>query len=55
MNERYYCFPDIHGCNSVLKTALQTVYDCNPEGGKIIFLGDYIDRGPDNYQGHFKL
>lgn len=47
--ERYYCFPDIHGCSEALKKALEFVYKENPEGGKIIFLGDYIDRGPDNY------
>jgi serine/threonine protein phosphatase 1 len=49
MNERYYCFPDIHGCSGLLRDALSFVYSHNPEGGKIIFLGDYIDRGPDNY------
>jgi serine/threonine protein phosphatase 1 len=47
--KRYYCFPDIHGCSDALKKALTFVYKENPEGGKIIFLGDYIDRGPDNY------
>ena len=49
MNERYYCFPDIHACSDVLKDALNFVYSNNPNGGKIIFLGDYIDRGPDNH------
>jgi serine/threonine protein phosphatase 1 len=49
MNERYYCFPDIHGCSGLLRDALSFVYRNNPNGGKIIFLGDYIDRGPDNY------
>ena len=44
----YYCFPDIHGMNKLLQKALQFVYKHNPEGGKIIFLGDYIDRGPEN-------
>jgi serine/threonine protein phosphatase 1 len=48
MNKRYYCFPDIHGCSSALNKALDYVYRSNPEGGKIIFLGDYIDRGPDS-------
>ena len=48
MNKRYYCFPDIHACSDVLKDALSFVYSNNHEGGKIIFLGDYIDRGPDN-------
>jgi serine/threonine protein phosphatase 1 len=47
--QRYYCFPDIHGCSDALKKALAFVYKENPEGGKIIFLGDYIDRGPNNY------
>jgi serine/threonine protein phosphatase 1 len=44
----YYCFPDIHGCYTLLAKALQFVYEKNPSGGKIIFLGDYIDRGSDN-------
>lgn len=48
MNNRYYCFPDIHGCSDTLNKALAFVYSQNPNGGKIIFLGDYIDRGPDN-------
>lgn len=47
--EKYYCFADIHGCNELLQKALKFVYDENPQGGKIVFLGDYIDRGPDNY------
>lgn len=48
MNNRYYCFPDIHGMHSLLELALDFVYQQNPDGGKIIFLGDYIDRGPEN-------
>lgn len=48
MVERYYAFPDIHGMNDLLQLALQFVYGSNPNGGKIIFLGDYIDRGHDN-------
>ena len=46
--EKYYCIPDIHGMNELLQKALSFIYDENPTGGKIIFLGDYIDRGPDN-------
>lgn len=45
---KYYCFPDIHGNYKLLKKALDYVYEKNPDGGKIIFLGDYIDRGPEN-------
>lgn len=48
MNERYYCFPDIHVRYDLLYKALQFVYSENSNGGKIIFLGDYIDRGPMN-------
>lgn len=44
----YYVIPDIHGCNKLLQKALEEIYCQNPEGGKIIFLGDYIDRGEDN-------
>ena len=48
INETYYCFPDIHGMYNLLRDALNFVYRRHPAGGKIIFLGDYIDRGPDN-------
>lgn len=44
---RYYVIPDIHGEAELLRTALTAIYDLNPGGGKIIFLGDYVDRGPD--------
>jgi len=44
----YYVIPDIHGRNDLLQMALCDLYEDNPDGGKIIFLGDYIDRGPDN-------
>lgn len=45
---KYYCFPDIHGRADLLQKALDFVYRENTSGGKIIFLGDYIDRGPEN-------
>lgn len=44
----YYVIPDIHGRNDLLQKALKDIYRREPNGGKIIFLGDYIDRGPDN-------
>ena len=37
---------DIHGCINSLKTLIQTVAP-KPED-KFIFLGDYVDRGPDS-------
>jgi len=48
MTQHYYVIPDIHGMSGLLKDALSTIYHANPNGGKIIFLGDYIDRGPDD-------
>lgn len=39
--------PDLHGESDLLRQALAAIYEWNPEGGKIIFLGDYVDRGPD--------
>lgn len=43
----YFVIPDIHGNNVLLQQALAEIYS-RQEGGKIIFLGDYIDRGDDN-------
>ena len=43
---------DIHGCRSELETLLEKLgYDPatrrHPDGRKIVFLGDLVDRGPD--------
>ena len=46
--KHYYVIPDIHGHNKLLQKALYEIYRQNPDEGKIIFLGDYIDRGLDN-------
>lgn len=46
--ENYFCIPDIHGCKHLLIKALDQIYS-RQGSGKIIFLGDYIDRGPDSY------
>ena len=35
---------DIHGCHVALTCLLQKVQPCAEDG--IVFLGDYIDRGP---------
>jgi len=45
---RYYCIPDLHGRKDLLDKALEALYEQNPNGGKIVFLGDYIDRGDDS-------
>jgi serine/threonine protein phosphatase 1 len=35
---------DIHGCNTALESLLRQVQPASTD--QIIFLGDYIDRGP---------
>jgi serine/threonine protein phosphatase 1 len=45
-----YAVGDIHGCSDLLKTLLAMIMDhrAKIEGtAKIVFLGDYVDRGPD--------
>jgi serine/threonine protein phosphatase 1 len=42
-----WIIPDIHGCLLTLKTLIE--YQITPQqGDELIFLGDYIDRGPDS-------
>lgn len=42
-----WVIPDIHGCLLTLKTLIE--YQIVPEkNDEFIFLGDYIDRGPDS-------
>lgn len=44
-----YIVGDIHGCYDELCLLLDKIYkDANGEPHKIIFLGDYVDRGPDS-------
>lgn len=38
---------DVHGCFSLLEAAMQ---DWNPETHKLMFLGDYTDRGPQSLE-----
>ncbi len=41
-----YFVGDIHGCHVQLKKFLDEHY--TPDSGTYVFLGDYIDRGPDS-------
>jgi len=43
---RRFVIGDIHGCSKALRTILETIAP-TPED-QLIFLGDYIDRGPDS-------
>ncbi len=43
---RRFVIGDIHGCAKALRTVIETI---NPErDDELIFLGDYVDRGPDS-------
>lgn len=52
-NTRIYAIGDIHGCSDLLETLLEQITADNlmradMESKKLVFLGDYIDRGPDS-------
>lgn len=44
-----FVIPDIHGRYDLVKLAVDHIYNTNPTG-KIVFLGDYIDRGPESME-----
>jgi serine/threonine protein phosphatase 1 len=49
-DRRYFVVGDIHGCYPKLKKLL-TRLDWTPDGDDLlVFLGDYIDRGPQSYE-----
>lgn len=43
---RRYVIGDIHGCAKALRTVIETIEPTHDD--EIIFLGDYIDRGPNS-------
>ena len=43
---RRYVIGDIHGCSKALRTLIECI-DPQPDD-QVIFLGDYVDRGPDS-------
>jgi serine/threonine protein phosphatase 1 len=43
---RLLCIGDVHGCAAELETLLVAL-DPRPED-RVVFLGDYVDRGPDS-------
>ncbi|RPI80103.1 MAG: serine/threonine protein phosphatase [Desulfobacteraceae bacterium] len=45
--QKTYIIGDIHGCLDMLKR-LMLKMNWNPEQDRLIFLGDYIDRGEDS-------
>src|SRR4051812_41627879 len=44
-----YAIGDIHGCHHLLAALLEGVRDhAGGQAHRLVFLGDYIDRGPDS-------
>ncbi|MCK5774959.1 MAG: serine/threonine protein phosphatase, partial [Bacteroidales bacterium] len=46
MNQKRWVIPDIHGYAKTLKSLLAQIRPAKED--HLIFLGDYIDRGPDS-------
>ena len=46
----YYALSDIHGENKLLEEAMEIIDIKINFQNKIIFLGDYIDNGPESCQ-----
>lgn len=46
MTKRIYAIGDIHGQIGMLHRALERIE--RDGGGRVVFLGDYVDRGPDS-------
>lgn len=50
--QRWYAIGDIHGCYDLLNQLIRTIDNDDEERGatdtRLLFLGDYIDRGPDS-------
>ena len=44
----YYVIPDVHGQYNKLNKLLNKIIDHKKPGDKIIFLGDYVDRGKNS-------
>ena len=45
--QRYFAIGDIHGCLDKL-LALMDLLDVDWSQDTVVFMGDYIDRGPDS-------
>ena len=44
--EKTFIIGDIHGCRGLLEKLMERI-DWDPEHHRLVFLGDYIDRGED--------
>jgi serine/threonine protein phosphatase 1 len=46
MKKDLWAIGDIHGCFDELQTLLDQIETKSPNGAEVVFLADYIDRGP---------
>ncbi|MBW1912733.1 MAG: metallophosphoesterase, partial [Deltaproteobacteria bacterium] len=44
--ESVFIIGDVHGCLEILKRLMNKI-DWQPDRDRLIFLGDYVDRGED--------
>ena len=49
MEEQIFAVGDIHGCIDKLKALIDKI-PFDPQRDTIVFLGDYVDRGPSSYE-----
>tara|TARA_R100000322_G_scaffold167961_2_gene136745 strand:+ start:2360 stop:3133 length:774 start_codon:yes stop_codon:yes gene_type:complete len=47
-DQTFYAIGDIHGCDTLLTELLTRVESENEAGSPVVFLGDYVDRGPNS-------
>jgi len=46
---RLYAIGDVHGCADLLRSLLDMIAaDAGDKPARLVFLGDYVDRGPDS-------
>jgi serine/threonine protein phosphatase 1 len=48
MTQPIYAIGDIHGQRTMLEDALDLIERDGGAGARVVFLGDYVDRGPDS-------
>jgi serine/threonine protein phosphatase 1 len=46
MTDRIIAIGDVHGCSKALATLLKAIEPTQQD--TLVFLGNYIDRGPDS-------
>lgn len=46
--KRRIAIGDIHGCYDLMVELIENVIKFDASGDELVFIGDYIDRGPDN-------